>query len=127
MAWRPDGIVSVYLNTASVQPLCSAGHAAVIKSRLTVKRAEAAGRMATNLETQRMVCLSLPLRGVGERDHLIRRTSDPSLKRQAPVYLSFNYTEQLCPRALFCQQAGRTQPTPHLLSVLTAISFKCAI
>lgn len=75
----------------------------------------------------RMICLSMPLRGLGERDHhLIWRTPDPSLKRQDPVYLSLNYTETLGLPALFCQQAGGTQPTPappvcpdsHLLSVL---------
>lgn len=63
------------LYTVSMQLLCSPGHAAVIKSRITLKRIEAAKRIPTALAAQvrhqRTVCLSLPLRGVGERDHLI--------------------------------------------------------
>lgn len=82
MAWGPDGIVSVYLNTVFLQLLCSPGHAMVIKSPVTLKRAEAARKRATALETQENG-LSLPASQgrVAERDRLIRRTPDPSLKR----------------------------------------------
>lgn len=88
----------------------------VIKRRITLKRVEAAKRIAKALKWgTREECSVFPRlwwEWVKDRDHLIwRMPPDPSLKRQGPVYLSLNWQTHCLP-ALFCQQAGRTQPTP---------------